>query len=372
MNDQLNALIQKVEATKVYSPVRGINDQIVDFSEQSLRPIQERMEEARLPYPRNARGRITVNPDLAALTESAGAGTTPNFPDLLRQGLTLDVFSGYNEMPATYPLYVRETTSNKQQEEYLRDSGIGQLPVVAEGQPYPRGAISLDGGTVIKNYKRGLILPVSEEMRRFDQLGKVRDIANTLGRAARATREQQVMDVLTTTGNYTRNSTTGDNNIGANQASTTFGPAGLVTAFGVLTTMKDRKTGQFLSVMPDTLIVTPSLWWFARTLLTSPDNNRQGGPTTAEVYGGGTINPFYQAVRQIIVSPMISSSYGWVLMESKRAVVMQVVDGLQVLPPEYDYGDDTWDYRVRDWYGVGMKDDRFAYLSTATAAPAAG
>jgi len=110
-----------------------------------------------------------------------------------------------------WPLLVGETGSNKMQEEYLRDAAIGLLPVVPEGKPYPKMALSLGDGVIIKNYKYGMILPVTEELRRFDMLGKVRDIANMLGRAARLTEEQAVMNVLTTAANFTRTVAAGDN-----------------------------------------------------------------------------------------------------------------------------------------------------------------
>jgi len=371
LNDYLQQsapLIDAAQRTQVFD-VRAVDGRLV-FNEATPRATSPQIRESMIPYPRDAQGYMTLNEHHAVLQESAGAGSTPNFPDLLRQGLMFDVFSGYNEMPVVYPQIVREVSSNKMSEEYLKDAGIGMLPVVAEGQPYPRAAIALNDGVKIDNLKRGLIIPITEEIRRFDQLGKVRDIANTLGRAARMTREQQVMNVLTTTGNYTRNSTTKDNDIGANYGSTTFGPAGLVTAYRTLVTMKDRKTGQYIGVLPNTLIVTPGLWFFARSLLSSIDLNRQGGPTTAEVYGAGIPNPFYQ-LATIVVSPLLGATYEWVLLEAKRAVYLQVVDPLSVTPPVYDESDDTYEYRVRDWYGVGMKDDRFAYFSNATAAPAA-
>ncbi|WP_196301472.1 hypothetical protein, partial [Streptococcus pneumoniae] len=86
-------------------------------------------------------------------------------------------------------------------------------------------------GLIIKNYKRGMIIPVTEEMQRFDQVNKVREIPDLLGRAMRRGEEQDAMNVITTTGNYTRSNTTGDNDEGANQASTTFSATGLITAF---------------------------------------------------------------------------------------------------------------------------------------------
>jgi len=211
-------------------------------------------------------------------------------------------------------------------------------------------------------------------MRRFDQVGKVRQIAQQVGRSFRMGEEFQVYNVLTTATNYTRNSTTGDNDVGANQASTTFSPAGLITAFTTLTTMKDRKSGDYLGVMPNTLIVSPLVWFAAKQLLESPQVMRAHSDAdstviTVEKYGTGTNNSFFGLVDLIVVSPWFGASYGWALLERQRALMFQRVAPLEILGPELEMTDDTWWYRARNWFGVGMLDDRFAFLSTSTTAP---
>ncbi len=349
------------------------------FTEQSPeKPV--RIDESRIPYPRDRRGRITIDRENTVLQETGGELTTANFPDALRMGIQFDAWTSYNETPITYPQFVRMTTSNKQQEEYLKDSPIGKLPVVAENQPYPRATTDFDSGVIIRNYKRGMIVEVSEEMRRFDQVGKVRELAELLGRSARRTEEQDVMNVITTTANYTRTNTAGDNDetvsgSGANQQAVTFSPSGLITAFNILRTMKDRKTGVYLNVLPDTLIVTPKLWWAAQQLISSPTLWGQGDADATVVYGQGTNNSFFNVVRKIIVSPEFGNSFGWWLGESGRAVTFQRVDPIQILIGNSDqtsaaYMDhDGIPYRVRNWYGVGPRDDRYMFLSTSTTAP---
>jgi len=56
--------------------------------------------------------------------------------------------------------------------------------------------------------------------------------------------------------------------------------------------------------------------------------------------------------------------------------VLQEVEGLQILQEsvgqvqqEGYFRYDNIRYRVRDWYGVGMLNDRYAYLSTSATAP---
>jgi hypothetical protein len=366
--EAIDSLVKQARQSQVYELEWNGEGNPVRIKPANLQPGRQSLSENLIPYPRDRHGHLTANPDLAVLQESSGAGSIANFPDLLRQGVMFDVFSGYNEAPVVWPQLVNEVGSNKPQEEYLRDAGIGLLPIVTEGKPYPEAALNLDDGVIIKNNKYGMIVPVTEEMRRFDQLGKVRDIANLLGRAARLTEEQAVMNVLTTTGNYTRTVAAGDNTTGSNTVGTAFNAANFIIAWNTLTTMMDRKTQQIIGVQPDTLICAPSVWFVAKMLLQSPSLVRAGGNTTAEVYGTGEMNPL-SIVKRIVVSPYYgaASAYAWGLLESNRALKFQRVDPVQVLPPEYGYTDDTWKYRVRTWFGVGMKDDRFAFYNTGSA-----
>lgn len=357
---------------------KGYGD--IDFKEQAP-PKSEALNEALIPYPRDPRGRITVNHENMSLQEAGAQLHTPNFPDLLRMGLQFDAWSSYTETPTTYQQFVRTVQSNKQHEEYLFDSPVGLPPIVPEGQPYPEAATDLAGGKKIDNHKRGQIISVSMEMQLFDQVGKTRELAETLGRSMRVAEEYDVMNAVTTTGNYVRSNTDGDNDEtatgnGANQQTLTFSANGLIAAFNILRTMKDRKTGQYLQVMPDTLIVTPKLWWAARQLLGSPDTMRSantGG--TAEIFGTGTVNSFYNAISKIIVSPIFGNGFQWAMMQSSRAFVFQRVLPMTILfegqsPANTQYFErDVLRYRASNFYGVGMRDDRFAFFSNSTTAP---
>ncbi len=369
------------EQTQIFDVLKkGYGD--IDFKEST--PAQsQRLDESLVPYPRDSKGRITIDHErVATLQESGGAHlSTPNFPDMLRQGLIFDAWTRYNETVVTYPQFVRTVQSSKQQEEYLFDSPVGLPAIVAEGQPYPEVATDFSHGLIIRNNKRGMIMSVTMEAQMFDQVGKVRETAELMGRSMRLEEEYAVMNVVTTTGNYTRTNTDGDNDetatgSGANQQTLTFSANGLIAAFNILRTMKDRKTGQYLSVMPDTLIVTPKLWWAVKQLLGSPDTMRAantGG--SAELFGTGTVNSFYNAISKIIVSPIFGNGYQWSMMESGRAVTFQRVLPISVLfegqsPQNTQYFErDVLRYRVSNFFGVGMRDDRFAFFSNSTTAP---
>ncbi len=334
--------------------------------ERALTSMPLTITEDMIPFPRDRRGRRTVDPDKVELSEAVALGSahTANFPDLLRQGLNFISMQSYAMEPVVYPQLVGpEVTSSKHQEEYLLDAAMGTAPVVEEGQDYPEAALALEAGKIVKNYKRGYIVPVTEEMRRFDQLGKVEQIAEAAGRSLRVTEEDVVLDALTTAGNYTH----------SNTAATTFSAGGLITAYNVLVTQRDR-TGNFLGVRPDTLVCGPLVYFAALQLLRSQQVMRAHADDdstviTVERYGTGVTNPFYGLVDTIIMTPRFGSSYQWLLGQRGRGVKFQRVDPARVLPPEYFPVNDVWRYYARTWFGFGIVDDRFWYYSSSTTAP---
>lgn len=306
------------------------------------------------------------------------ASVLNEFPVLLRDGIRSITFDRYASTPVTWPMFVPVEPSDKQSEDWAEENDIGDLPVVPENTPYPEFSQSIDRTINIRNFKRGGIISVTEEMIRFNKTLLIKRQAQKLGRAAAMTREQAAYSVLTATANYVRNSTTGDNDIGANTAATTFSAGGLNIALNVLRTMKDRKSGHYLGVNPNLLIVAPQLEMAAKQLLLSSNLQIPGsGNGTAVVYGSGSNNPFKGVIDTIIVSPRIGTSYQWALQEAKQAMILQEVDGLQVLQEaagqiqhEGYFRYDNVRYRVRDWFGLGMLNDRFAYFSSSTTAPA--
>ena len=297
------------------------------------------------------------------------------FPTLLRDGLRAIMFDSYAGVPQTWQLWAQTFQSDKLQEDWLEESAIGLLPKVGEGQPYPHITRDLDRTFQIANEKRGAIISVTEEMVYFNKVGVITQQAQMLGRAMAMTKEQDAYNVLTTAGNYVRNSTTGDNDFGANTAATTFGPSGLAeTIFPTLTSAKDRKSGQYLGVRPNTLLCGPALEYAAKQLLLSPALAGMGDADATVSYGVGTANPFRGVIDQIIVSPFIQS-FSFVVMERQRAVVCQNVWALQLLQASMTAENseylnfDVINYRARELYGFGMLNDRYAYYSSSTTAP---
>lgn len=298
------------------------------------------------------------------------------FPALLRDGLRAILFDSYAGVPQTWNQWAQTIQSDKLAEDWLEEAAVGLLPKVGEGAPYPHITRDLDRTFQIVNDKRGAIISVTEEMIAFNRVGVLTQQTQMLGRAMAMTKEQDMYNVITTAGNYVRNSTTNDNDIGANTAATTFGPSAFSeTILPTLSSMKDRKSGMYLGVRPNTLIVGPSLEYAAKQLFLSPTMHGMGGADTATVtYGAGTSNPFRGVFDLIVVSPFIQS-FSFVVMERQRAAVLQQVWPLQLLQgtmtaDNADYLNfDTINYRAREFYGAGMLNDRYAYYSSSTTAP---
>ena len=301
--------------------------------------------------------------------------TTSQFPQLMRDGLKPILFNSYNAAPNTHELWIMLERSNKADETWLEGNNIGLLPVVAEGKDYPLVELTLDRSVQVINKKRGGIIEVSREMVIFDKLGMIRQQTSDLGSAIARTEENDAYTVLTTAGNYIRTVALGDNDVGNNTASTTFSAQGLELAFSTLRTMKNHTTGTYLGINPNTLIITPQMEVYVKQLLLSPELGGMGDSNAAIVVGTGLSNPFRGLVDQIIVTPEVGTSHQWVLMERGKAVVKQVVWDLELtqqVNPNSDaaFNRDVYRYKGSKMWGIGMLNDRFAFYSTATAAPA--
>ncbi len=316
------------------------------------------------------------------LSDLREAVTTSEMSVLLQDGLRTILFNSFAGAPTTWEEFVPRMPSDKELETWLELGRMGTLAKVGEGEAYGQVRPGLYPERQIRNFKYGDILEITEEMMKFDRTGLIRQLADDQGGRAAQTIEEAAYLVAMTSGNYSK--TVADNDVGNNTGATTFGPSGLITAFETLNTMKDQKSGRYLGVKPDTLIVGPALQFAARQLLNSPTLQQVGLGTSAanairDTYGGGTVNPFRGLVDRIIVSPEVRRQGGqwqWILCQRNRFMVYQDVDPLQLLSKtqsdalnEEYFLKDVFSYRVRVWFGTGMRDDRFAYLSTSSTAP---
>jgi len=300
----------------------------------------------------------------------------PDAGNILRNDIRYIAFSTYAGIPRVWEPVVRMETSRRLQEEYLRDATIGVLPQVASGDEAPQLLGTFEGGVIIKNFRYAGIISVTGDMIRFDQLGKIRQIAAELGRSARMTEEHAFWSYITTAGNYTRNSTTNDNDVGANQADTTFNALGLDTGLTTISTAKDRKSGAYLGYAADTILCGPKMEFPVKQMLLGGDLARSHGATSAEVRGMGSYNPYQGLLSRIIVSPWFGASYGWALCDSRAlGLVWQTVEPFNVYQESQNATSEAWLTRdttrflTQGYFGLGFVDDRAWFLSTSSTAP---
>lgn len=299
----------------------------------------------------------------------------PQADVLLRDGIRYISFNSFNGTPTTYTEWMRVEQSNRPQEEYLRDATMGMPPRVPSGTPVPFANSTFDGAVTIPNhrYAQGVIVTMDDI--RFDRLGKIRQIADELGRSFRMQEEQQAYNLITTAANFTRNSTTGDNDVGANTAATTFSAAGFETAYTTIATSKDRHSGQYLGLVPDTIVCGVRSERYIRQFLFSDTLARTHGNTSAEVTGTGTNNPYRGLIRRIIVSPFVQS-FAWAMCDSTRmSAVFQRVEGLNIMQEAMNASSEAYlltdsiRYVASSYFGVGMVDDRPWYYSSSSTTP---
>lgn len=301
---------------------------------------------------------------------------SPDAGNMLRDGIRFLSFLAYAEMASSFGAFTTEQSSNKPQEEYLRDSIMGVLPTVPSGTTAPMITSGFEGGVTIKNKRYAGMVEVTGDDIRFDRLGKIAQIAAELGRSGRMTEEATVYADITTTANFTRNSTTNDNDVGANTQNLAFSAIGFETAMAVISTSKDRRSGAYLGLMPDTLITTPLMEYPVKQLLLSELIVRASANNTAEVRGTGTSSQYRGAINRIIVSPWFGSSYQWALVDTKRmSYVKQNVESWNILQEGMNASSEAWltrnsiRYVIDGYFGTGFVDDRPWFYSSTTSAP---
>jgi hypothetical protein len=299
--------------------------------------------------------------------------TNPDAANILRSDIRLLAFTALNSMPRSFEGFTDFVSSTAPEETYLRDAAIGVIPPAPSGTPAPRSKTGFEGSTNVENQLYRYIVEILGDWIRFDQIGKVRQVSAEMGLSARMTEEWTVYNHITTTTNFTRNSTTGDNDIGANTAATTFDADGLRLAMDTIATSKDRISRAYLGYNADTLICGPRLQIPVLQLLRSTQLQRTHGSDTAEVIGTGTNNPFVGMISKIVVTPWFGASFQWAICDSQRGTFkFQTVEPFNVFQQTPNVTSESWlhldtvEYLVKGYFGVGLVDDRAWYYSSST------
>ena len=360
-----------MEYSKVINIERGSRGDVQNVTEEVIRPAAQPTEYE--PFKQLTEAKMGDRVVRMPLHEAFLL--TPDAGNILRNDIKYIAFSTYAGIPRAWEGLAQIVNSNMPKEEYLLDASIGVLPQVASGDVVPEVLSTFGNGVIIKNYRYAGMASVTGDMIRFDQLGKIRQVAAELGRSARMTEEHAFWSYITTAGNFTRNSTTGDNDLGANQDTDTFNLLTLDEAVATIATAKDRKSGAYLGYAADTIIVGPRMELFVKQLLLS-DNLVRSNSAAAEVRGMGEYNPYQGLLTKIVVSPWFSNSYSWAVCDSRaNGLVWQQVEPFNVYQESQNATSEAWLTRdmtrflVQGYFGLGFVDDRAWKLNVSSTAP---
>jgi hypothetical protein len=319
------------------------------------------------------------------------ASAESSFGALLRAGVNNFMFDAYQTVPTIYQDLVRVASSNKYEELYapLYNSELPQE--VFPSEPFDDSRIiGLD--VHVRNRKFGRMLAFERELVDDDMTGQITQRAANLGEMMRYVEELQVMIAL----EGAVNPQTG----GAGYSFSALGNAlqtpgqlsqpNLETADIQLQNMVDP-LGDFMLVTPDTVLVSPADKFNILKLLNStlqPSVPGAAGTTLSNAAAGTTgftmtINPLQgeYAAKVSRFLPGATSAQGgpglkgpgldgahgsWFLMQTKKSIVFQDRDPLEVLQEAPNAGTafafDQYRYRVRRRFAVRVIDPRFILL----------
>jgi hypothetical protein len=314
-----------------------------------------------------------------------------SFPQLLRAGVQQFMFDAYNTVPTIFQDLVRVTSSNKYEELYapLYNS---ELPVeVLPGEPFPDSRIvGLD--VHVRNRKWGRLLAYQRELVDDDMTGQISQRAANLGQLMRYIEELMVAQaIIEARDTFGKVATTGYTTAIGNTPSVPGGlsQAGLEEADVALQNMVDP-LGNFILIMPDTVLVSPSDKFNVLKLLNStlqPSVPGAANQNVTTVPGGTTgwtmtINPLQGEYTAKVTrflpgsttklggpglkGPGLDGAHGaWLLMETKKSIVFQDREGLEIVQENPQGGTafelDEYRYRIRRRFAVECIDSRFLF-----------
>jgi hypothetical protein len=298
-------------------------------------------------------------------------------PQLLRAGVQQWLFDAYAQVEVVFPDVVRVVTSNKYEELYAPLYGPEMPRQVDPGQPFEDSRL-IGQDIRLKNVKVGRVIGIERELIDDDQTGQIQVRAAQQGERTRIYEEQTVMNAIVAGG--AKGYTTTIGNVGNRGSGSDLTQPSLEAADIALQTIKDP-LGNLYLVQPNTLLVGPENKFNAAKLLQSalqPSVPGASGQTASTAGSGGTgyVNTFnpLQGLYDLKVSRYLAKAFvtgldnttgAWLLLEARKAAVLQDRDPLEVAMEAPNSGQafntDTYRYRVRRRFNAGVLDSSFGF-----------
>lgn len=285
----------------------------------------------------------------------------------LAPGLNMRTFNAFREKPSIFPAWTRVMPSNSAYEEDFAETGLGPLVEKGELQRTTLDEPYKLGGTRITHKSFALAYVVSEEMQDDGKYNLMGNLAGSLGKSARWTRELLGHDVLNRAFSATKY--VGRDGLALISASHPLVPSG--TASNLLTgdlteeTLEDAwerfqlmqdERGMFVEATPTTLVVHPTEVLNARRLLENASLNNAVLNTAGNP---GVINALQGMVR-IVSSPYLTDPDAWF-------VVSDAMDSQILFYDRKPFDTKTWDdddadgtiHKGKMRVGTGFRDWQF-------------
>lgn len=282
--------------------------------------------------------RETYNPkyrDSYAIYEAGDAVSTTDFANITGQIVYSRFLEGFNMPGLLWPSLFETQQTDLSGEKIAGIGDIGdKIAQVNEGEQYPFAGLSETWVETPETIKRGLIVPVTKEAVFFDRTGQVLSRAARVGEFMGINKEKRCLDValgITTT--YRRNGgaaqatygdthTNGDfDNLAASNALVDW--TDVEAAELLFDAMTDPETGEYITVMPDTIIIPSALKHTAKRILnaTALQYGAPGATAATTLTSSANVLNNYAVLTSPYVKGRTSSASTWFVGQPKKAFV---------------------------------------------------
>lgn len=303
---------------------------------------------------------------LGEIKREGSYATTGAFPNLLLDVTNKSLLKGYTETPPTWKSWCRTGTPVKDFKEInkIKFSESANLVNVPENTLYPEAPLS-DEREKYSVQKFGSSFSCTFELIVNDDLGALQRLASLQGAAAVRTQNQTVYNKLLA------NDPMADgvalfngahNNLGSAAA---LGIDSLDEAYTKMRLQTGLDGTTILNITPTFLVIPAALEATAYQLINSIADPTAGGSAVGSSGVSNIYGPSGPRRLTVVVEPLLdgNSSTAWYLMASNSMVdtmELSFLSGEQspVLENEFDIRRDSYFYKIRQTYGVGVVDFR--------------
>jgi ATP-dependent Clp endopeptidase proteolytic subunit ClpP len=309
----------------------------------------------------------------AVFNRRFGAHTTSDFPYIFRDAANKTLLKAYNEAPATWKPWVNTITASDFKTIYgIALSEAPSVDLVQEAEEYSYGKL-LENQESYRVYKYGKILPLTLEMIINDDLRAFTRYPQLMGAAARR-KESDLVYALLVSGANNHGPTMTDtyqlfkatNHLNLLATGRTISATNIDAAIQKMTAQTGLN-GSTLDIQPRYLLVGPKNRLAARILFESAGY-------TEGTYNAGVINPMQNELQVIVENRLgaVFSGLGWYLVADPGQIdtfEVAYLDGYETpqITEHEEYKNDTIEWKIRQFFGVGAMEFRSMVLNDGTA-----